>query len=325
MPWSRTRAYPHAFMVPDQKLGGAYNYMTFVAFEAGYWKGTAQQINRWRVEDLGLPKTNLANMKQANVPFLYNMSPVVFPPPVDFPEWVTVTGYWFLDEGVTYDPPKALTDFIKKAKDDGKKLVYIGFGSIVVSDPAKLTRAICKAVVEADVRCIMNKGWSDRLGTKTGVEVEIPPEVYNAGAVPHDWLFPQLDAAVHHGGSGTTGASLKFGLPTIIKPFFGDQKFYANRVDDMGCGVGLKDLNYKTLAKALKDVTTNARIIAQAKVVGEKIRSENGVQKAIETIYTQMEYAHRLSLSKSIGIQLPEENDIEDSVMENFEDSWLLV
>ncbi|GME80985.1 unnamed protein product [Ambrosiozyma monospora] len=34
MPWSRTRAYPHAFMVPDQKLGGAYNYMTFVAFEA---------------------------------------------------------------------------------------------------------------------------------------------------------------------------------------------------------------------------------------------------------------------------------------------------
>lgn len=27
MPWSRTRAYPHAFAVPDHKMGGSYNYM----------------------------------------------------------------------------------------------------------------------------------------------------------------------------------------------------------------------------------------------------------------------------------------------------------
>lgn len=27
MPWSRTRAYPHAFAVPDHKMGGGYNYM----------------------------------------------------------------------------------------------------------------------------------------------------------------------------------------------------------------------------------------------------------------------------------------------------------
>jgi len=25
----------------------------------------------------------------------------------------------------------------------------------------------------------------------------------------HSWLFPQLDAALHHGGAGTTGASLR--------------------------------------------------------------------------------------------------------------------
>lgn len=27
MPWSRTRAYPHAFAVPEHKMGGSYNYM----------------------------------------------------------------------------------------------------------------------------------------------------------------------------------------------------------------------------------------------------------------------------------------------------------
>jgi hypothetical protein len=25
----------------------------------------------------------------------------------------------------------------------------------------------------------------------------------------YSWLFPQLDAALHHGGAGTTGASLR--------------------------------------------------------------------------------------------------------------------
>ncbi|GMM44910.1 sterol 3-beta-glucosyltransferase [Pichia kluyveri] len=329
MPWTRTRAYPHAFMVPDQKLGGAYNYMTHVAFENGYWRGTCYQINQWRVETLGLCKTSLSAMHQNSVPFLYNMSPVVFPPSVDFPEWVKVTGYWFLDESDDYKPSKELSDFIANARKDNKKLVYIGFGSIVVSDPTELTKSVVEAVLSADVRCILNKGWSDRLGDKNNkqLEVELPPEIFNSGNVPHDWLFKQIDAAVHHGGSGTTGASLRFGLPTIIKPFFGDQKFYANRVEDMGCGVALKSLDSKSLAKALKEVTSNTRIIEKAKEVGEKIRSENGVQNAVNAIYVLMDYAKEVSISK----HKQEVNDDSKSDVENeeqsddVEGSWLLV
>lgn len=66
--------------------------------------------------------------------------------------------------------------------------------------------------------------------------------IFNVKSVPHDWLFPRIDAACHHGGAGTTGASLRgeqrlvalvgvaltgaaAGVPTIIKPFFGDQYF----------------------------------------------------------------------------------------------------
>lgn len=329
MPWTRTRAYPNAFMVPDQKLGGAYNYMTHVAFENGYWRGTCYQVNKWRVQTLGLPKTNLGAMHQNSVPFLYNMSPVVFPPSVDFPEWVKVTGYWFLDESASYVPPKELTDFIKKARDDDKKLVYIGFGSIVVDNPKELTQAVVDAVLESDVRCILNKGWSDRLGSKNknDIEIGLPDEIFNSGNVPHDWLFTQIDAAVHHGGSGSTGASLRFGLPTIIKPFFGDQKFYANRVEDLGCGVALKSLESKHMAKALREITTNKRIIEKAKVVGEKIRSENGVQNAINAIYVLMDYATKLSISKH-------KQDLADDEQEGFDDSndgtdidgsWLLV
>jgi sterol 3beta-glucosyltransferase len=65
-------------------------------------------------------------------------------------------------------------------------------------------------------------------------EVEFPPECFLLDKVPHDWLFPRIDAALHHGGAGTTGASLRAGIPTLIKPWFGDQFFWASRVQALG-------------------------------------------------------------------------------------------
>ncbi|KAI0461466.1 Sterol 3-beta-glucosyltransferase [Komagataella kurtzmanii] len=323
MPWTRTRAYPHAFVVPEQKRGGSYNYLTHIIFENVFWKGISGEVNKWREQVLMLPKTNLERLEQNKVPFLYNVSPTVFPPSMDFPHWVKVVGYWFLDEGEadSYDPPKPLLEFMEKAKTDGKKLVYIGFGSIVVSDPKQLTEAVIDAVLSADVRCILNKGWSDRLGKQAGVEVELPEEIYNSGNVPHDWLFGKIDSSVHHGGSGTTGATLRAGIPTIIKPFFGDQFFYANRVEDIGVGIGLRKLNSKSLSKAIKEVTTNTRIIEKAKEIGKQIQSENGVSAAIRCLYQEMEYAKKLSKSK----QKYWDNQSEDISDDSVSGSWFEV
>ncbi|CCD22213.1 sterol 3-beta-glucosyltransferase NDAI_0A00550 [Naumovozyma dairenensis CBS 421] len=297
MPWTRTRAYPHAFIVPDQKRGGNYNYLTHVLFENIFWKGISGQVNKWRVETLGLKKTNLYYLQQNKIPFLYNISPTVFPPSVDFSEWITVTGYWFLDDKNDYEPPNDLVAFISKARTLQKKLVYIGFGSIVVSNAKEMTIALIKAVEKADVYCILNKGWSDRLGDESAknLEVNLPSCVFNAGNVPHDWLFPQVDAAVHHGGSGTTGASLRSGLPTIIKPFFGDQFFYATRIEDMGVGIALKKFNTENLASALKEITTNKKMSDKAKDVQMRISKEDGVGTAITTIYSELDYAKGLT------------------------------
>lgn len=300
MPWTRTRAYPHAFIVPDQKRGGNYNYLTHVLFENVFWKGICGQVNKWRVETLHLKKTNLDMMQQNKVPFFYNVSPTIFPPSVDFNEWVKVTGYWFLDEKSNYDPPEALVSFIKEAREKKKSLVYIGFGSIVVSNAKEMTKALVEAVLKADVYCVLNKGWSDRLGDASSkeVEVELPPCIFNAGTVPHDWLFPQMDASVHHGGSGTVGATMRCGLPTIVKPFFGDQFFYASQIEDIGVGISLKKFNVESLASALKEVTSNLKMKENAKMVQRQIAKENGVQTAINCIYSELEYARSLIADK---------------------------
>lgn len=114
---------------------------------------------------------------------------------------------WFLDNpDLGWKPSQSLQDFMAKARADGKPLVYIGFGSIVVENPKAMTRSIVKAVLKSephlpwpqlrrcsvsladatsayhvgDVRAILNKGWSARMASSNDnePEVEIPPEVY---------------------------------------------------------------------------------------------------------------------------------------------------
>ncbi|KAI0969049.1 glycosyltransferase family 1 protein [Xylaria arbuscula] len=328
MPWTRTRAYPHAFIVPEYKMGGAYNYVTYVMFDNVFWKATAHQINRWRNNTLGLPNTNLEKLQPNKVPFLYNFSPAVVAPPLDYSDWIRVTGYWFLDEGLDWTPPDDLRQFIEKARKDGKRLVYVGFGSIMVPDPAKMTQEVIDAVLKADVRCILSKGWSDRLDKAQASipEHALPPEIFQIKSAPHDWLFRQIDAAAHHGGSGTTGASLRAGIPTIIRPFFGDQFFFGGRVEDLGVGICLKKWGANSFAKALWEATHSDRMIVKARVLGETIRKEDGVNTAIQSMYRDLEYAKSLIASKA-GKNAATAGSPDETVGgdESEEESWTFV
>ncbi|TKA27022.1 hypothetical protein B0A50_05213 [Salinomyces thailandicus] len=321
MPWTRTRAYPHAFSVPAKKMGGHYNYYTYTIFDNLFWQITAGQINRWRRKALSLQPTSLEKLQQNKVPFLYNFSPNVVVPPLDFSDWVRVTGYWFLDEGDDWTPPEDLMRFIQKAREDKQKLVYIGFGSVTVGDSKQLTQQVVDAVLKADVRCILSKGWSDRLEVKdpTAIEVPLPTSVFQIRSAPHDWLFRQIDAAVHHGGAGTTGASLRAGVPTIIKPFFGDQYFFATRLEDLGVGIHLKKVTVNTLGRALWIATHDERIRTKARVLGERIRSEDGVGTAIKAIYRDLDYA------KTLIKRRPKQIGSGAEIDEPEEESWTFI
>jgi hypothetical protein len=91
-------------------MGGSYNYMvgqfysssvnvslmffvqSYVMFDQVFWRAIAGQINRWRRDLLRLGPTSLDKMEPHKIPFLYNFSPYLVPPPLDWPEWIRVTG-----------------------------------------------------------------------------------------------------------------------------------------------------------------------------------------------------------------------------------------
>ena len=263
-------------------LGGWYNKLTYQLANRLLTVSARQPVNGWRTEQY-LPSQTTFDILHTHtgepMPVLHAFSHHVVPEPADWPDCAIASGYWFLDQQTTWQPPQALQEFLNS----GDAPVYVGFGSMAGRDPEKLTRIVIEALQEAQVRGVIATGWG---GLSTD---DIPESIFKLEQAPHDWLFPKMAAVVHHGGAGTTAAGLRAGCPTIVCPFFADQPFWARRVQALGVGsepIPQKKLTANRLAAAIRSVITDSNIQHSAKALGEKLRQENGVAAAIAFIET---------------------------------------
>jgi UDP:flavonoid glycosyltransferase YjiC (YdhE family) len=199
----------------------------------------------------------------------------VVPKPADWGDWRHVTGYWFLDDDGSWKPPAPLLQFLK----GGPPPVVISFGSTRTHDPEALAGTAIAALTSSGRRGILVTGGG-------GIQAEtLPPTVAQVPAVPFDWLFPRSAAAVHHGGAGTTAAGLRAGVPTVVTPFFNEQRFWARRVHTLGAGpapLRWRGLTPAKLNDAIEEAITSQSIRDRAAGVGALIRGENGPQRAVE-------------------------------------------
>jgi len=156
----------------------------------------------------------------------------------------------------------------------------------------------CASAMKASKRAVICGGWAklsmDTL--KIAIKAETDGEQLLAYAeanilfvdtAPHERLFPRCACIVHHGGSGTTAASLRSGKPTIVTPICLDQYDQAEIVARLGVGIGCKQLNKLTdddVSAAIIRACTDTAIISNAAEVGQKLLGGNGVQTAITEI-----------------------------------------
>ncbi len=150
-----TGAFP-AVVFPEWKLGGWYNKLTYTFATRMAQATMGSTINAWRKETLHLPKRSaladeLVRADERPVPVLHCYSPHVLPQPDDWPETAVTTGYWFFDQQDEWQPPTNLMDFLAA----GPPPIYVGFGSISGSDPAKTTHAILAALAQTGQRGIL--------------------------------------------------------------------------------------------------------------------------------------------------------------------------
>ena len=140
---------------------------------------------------------------------------------------------------------------------------------------------VLHALARVKQRGILQTGWGGLSNA------DLPDDVFAVDSIPHDWLFPQMAAVVHHGGSGTTAAGLRAGMPTVIIPFFADQPFWGARVFELGAGpapIPKKRLTLERLADAIRAATSDEVIRGRASALGERIRAEDGVRQAVEVL-----------------------------------------
>ncbi|MFN6497067.1 MAG: glycosyltransferase [Nostoc sp. DedQUE01] len=268
------------------------NYATYFIAELFFWQRSRKLVNEFRIETLKLPplpylgsrfrKKTPANVSQ--IPVLYGFSSHVIPKPHDWPAWVYVTGFWFIDRADTYEPPRELEDFL------GKKVptLCFGFGSMTMLHPEDLTHYIIEALKKTSFGGIILSGWGN---VGNVVSIKDSPRVFVIKDVPHDWLLPQVSAMVHHGGASTTAAVLRAGIPSVTVPFFADQPIWGEKLTYLGVSpapIPYKKISEENLAQAIKIVMGDEVIRSKAQELGEKIRAEDGVANAVEAFHRHL-------------------------------------
>ena len=238
-----------------------------------FWYASRGDLNRGRAR-LGLPlatRPAVDSLVGGGTPILSLHSRHLLPAPPDWPAHCQVVGT------PCPDPPmrallgeQAMSDGVSAFLDRGEAPFFIGFGSMPVLDPAAMLEITGAALEAVGGRAIIGAGWT-RLPPSAQ-----SPRICTVGAVDHDRLLPRCAAMIHHGGTGTTAAAARAGIPAGVLSVFGDQHFWGRQVEALGIGVHarFRRLTRERLIGMLRALRDPARI-ARAAAVGEQMRAED--------------------------------------------------
>lgn len=125
-------------------------------------------------------------------------------------------------------------------------------GSVPVESPSDTVEMISSACAELGERALVCAGGTDLRG------IQVPEHVKVVGVVNYAAIFPACRAVVHHGGSGTTAASMRAGIPTLILWTVGDQPFWGNQLKRLKVGTSRRfsTTTRETLVADLREILT---------------------------------------------------------------------
>jgi UDP:flavonoid glycosyltransferase YjiC (YdhE family) len=238
-------------------------------------------------DQLNLPRTRplgFVTMLQT-VPTLLTTSPLVTPPPGDWPANVCQTGIWF-DQSPTWDPPAGLSEFLAA----GDPPVFIGFGSMPSADPGADVKLMIQAARQAGRRAVIRPsyGWCEPDNSPGDSQ----QDVYLLREAPYRWLFPQMAAIIHHGGAGTTAEALLAGVPNAVVAFGVDQPYHGRRIHALNAGpapIKRSKLTADRLTELINALTLPAQAakwLAGATEARTHLLHEQGLEVAAQRLST---------------------------------------
>ncbi|MGA9315186.1 MAG: glycosyltransferase [Solirubrobacteraceae bacterium] len=287
-PFLPSRSYPSVGITQRGRWRqlGPLNYPSHQLLLEMIWRMSFAEISVLR-QELGVPpaqRSMLRTLARGEAPCLLGFSQTLFPTPKDWPSTAHPVGFlapWpelrarLGEQGM----PSELDDWLKA----GQPPVFLGFGSTPVLDGPRQLRTIRATLADLGVRGILAAGWSglDAVGDET---------LFVIDEVDHQSLLPQCAAAVHHGGAGTTHASLAAGTPALICSVFGDQPFWGAQCRRLGVGatIPFARLDARGLTEGLRAIL-DSKVAARARALAQRMGEEDGIGAAVTYLEQRMD------------------------------------
>lgn len=217
-------------------------------------------------------------LAEQNVPLLTPISPLVRGNKASYLPGLTFTDFIFLRMGAADKLDDEIGGFVSRAKAVGRPIVLITFSSMPVGEQKllKLAKAICTyckpqhdnglpskrpAVIAMAAGQDHDPAPASLLEDVSKLGKEGRLLVLRRGA-PFGALFPLLDALVLHGGLGVTSEAFYAGLPVVTCGILVmDQRYWAARCDEIGCGCEGVPINQAVSPSHPNDPNSPPRIV----------------------------------------------------------------
>ncbi|MDR7277304.1 UDP:flavonoid glycosyltransferase YjiC (YdhE family) [Catenuloplanes atrovinosus] len=283
-PWRPNPALP-SYFVSTRRLPAAVNTLTHRVAGRAHWKAFGPGVAALR-RRLGMAPSSEPTperLRRMGSPEVQAYSPVLVPELAGWSPRRPLVGFLSPDPAARRRLGMAGIDPALRAwLDAGDPPIYFGFGSMPVADPRTTLDMIRRVSTTLGRRALVGAGWSEV--TEAGDD-----DVRIEGELDHASVFPRCRAAVHHGGAGTTYASIAAGLPTLVCSVFSDQPFWGERLRRLGAGDRLRfaDLTEQRLLRGVQRVLAGtyrdraAELAARLHAEGEAAaRAADIVEKA---------------------------------------------
>jgi len=180
-----------------------------------------------------------------------------------------------------WEMPEDLSVFI----DVGAPPIYFTFGSFTAYDIEDTMHLFIEAAKLSGRRAIIQSDWHNVSKTLED------PDVYRIVRAPYHKIFPYCSVIVHHGGAGTTQSPLRSGCPSVVVEHACDQTYWGQQLRRVGVAekpLHRRSVTARKLAHHIRAVLNSPSMKENAQKIGENMKKEDGVKRAVELIENQI-------------------------------------
>jgi UDP:flavonoid glycosyltransferase YjiC (YdhE family) len=195
-------------------------------------------------------------------------------------EWVEPNGRRPFVGVLTLELPTDADDEVSSWIASGTPPIYFGFGSTPIASPADTLAMIAAACAQLGERALICSGATDFSAVPHFDHVKV------VGSLNYAAIFPACRAVVHHGGSGTTAAGLRAGVPALILWGVWDQPMWAAALERLGVGLGrqFSATTQESLVADLRSILTPQCATRAREVAAQMTKPAESVARAADLL-----------------------------------------